>query len=57
MSREQNEEVCAEAGVLPTPDESIRHMAADYLARKEFEGLPNLGLFLANIRDMSFRDR
>ncbi|GGQ25235.1 hypothetical protein GCM10010140_64440 [Streptosporangium pseudovulgare] len=57
MSREQYEEVCAEAGVSPAPDESICRMAADYLAREEFEDLPDLGLFLANFRDMGFRNR
>ncbi|MBB4702337.1 hypothetical protein BJ982_003881 [Sphaerisporangium siamense] len=42
---------------MPAPEESIRHMAADYLAWKEFEDLPDLGLFVANFRDMGFRDR
>jgi hypothetical protein len=50
-------QVCTEARVSPAPDESIRHMAADYLAREEFENRPDLGLFLANFRDMSFRNR
>jgi hypothetical protein len=50
-------QVCAEAGVSPAPDESIRHMATDYLAREKFENLPDLGLFLANFRDMGFRNR
>ncbi|MBB5140571.1 hypothetical protein HNP84_010340 [Thermocatellispora tengchongensis] len=32
-------------------------MATDYLAREEFENLPDLGLFLASFRDMGLRNR
>lgn len=51
MSRRQYEEFCTEAGIQPAPDDAIRAMAADYLAREEIEDLPDFNLFVANFRD------
>ncbi|MEV0228317.1 hypothetical protein [Nonomuraea sp. NPDC050786] len=55
MSRQEYEQVCVELGLQPAPDESIRAMAATYLAREEIEDLPDINLFVANRRDMGFR--
>ncbi len=52
MSRQDYEEVCANLGLQPAPDESIRAMAANYLVREEIEDLPDINLFVANFRDM-----
>lgn len=58
MSRQEYEQVCADLGLEPAPDESIRAMAATYLAREEIEDLPDVNLFVANFRDMRiFSDR
>ncbi|NUW33406.1 hypothetical protein HTZ77_18505 [Nonomuraea sp. SMC257] len=55
MSRQEYEQVCADLGLQPAPDESIRAMAATFLAREEIEDLPDINLFVANFRDMGIR--
>ncbi|TMR12363.1 hypothetical protein ETD86_32800 [Nonomuraea turkmeniaca] len=48
MSRQQYEKFCTEASIQPAPDDAIRAMAADYLAREEIDDLPDFNLFVAN---------
>ncbi|MEQ4720160.1 hypothetical protein [Nonomuraea sp. B19D2] len=55
MSRRHYEEYCADVGIQPAPDEAIRGMAAEYLAREEIEDLPDFNLFVANFRDKGIR--